>query len=686
MSRLHAPCAIICSFGCGARHVFAAAAMLTGLLALGVPWWLHRLRSHGRDRRVVSSLFLMRETAQTVTLQKTLRHRVLLGVRLALLALLVLAFARPFVDLDADVAGADGGLVLIAIDTSLSMTPHIDAARAEARAIVAARRPARVVIVAAGPELVLVGSPVPPGQLDSLLTELAVTPGRLAYAGLTDRLVTLAESHAAAGEDISLHFLSDMQATGIGGRFNALLSDSHRATHLHRVGEPFPNWAITGVRVDKDTLIADVAGYGVTEESVAVVLTRLDGPRGEAEVRKMARPNTPLTFPLSAEDLRSTRSFRFALEADDALPADDVRYLSLIAGGKANLPVLGMASPYFPTAVRATGLGFKPHSVDAVDGGIKAEDLEPDAVPIFALVDPGALPSEVEASIARYVRAGGNLFVSGGPRTRRHGRIPVSGTPVTSRRFQRESHGVTTIDAGHPAVRNIADWRGVTVTTQLVPSDEPVFARVIASTDDGSPLLIESEVGGGRVLVLLTALDPAWSSLVVAPAFVGLVTNVLAYLAGDAMPVAGEAGAAVAIPAISVQIFDPDGEPVLALAETTRPTVRLMEPGVHTVRTPAGTRPLAINIPAAESDPTPMANDVVARWQDSLAATRQLSQEQASGAGSGVASIAERLDVGWYLLFAVLVFALGESVLASRTFRAGGQPESGIEGVPSQNH
>ena len=49
--------------------------------------------------------------------------------------------------------------------------------------------------------------------------------------------------------------------------------------------------------------------------------------------------------------------------------------------------------------------------------------------------------------------------------------------------------------------------------------------EVVLVLDDGTPLLTEYRIGTGRLMLLGTALDPAWSTLVVRPAFVGLMTT-----------------------------------------------------------------------------------------------------------------------------------------------------------------
>jgi hypothetical protein len=109
---------------------------LGGLAALGVPLFVHLLRKHVTTPRPVSSLMFFERGLQSSTRHRRLRHLLLFALRFALVLLIVLAFAEPYVRRPA--ADANGRLLLIVLDDSFSMK----APRA-ARAGDGARRPAR---------------------------------------------------------------------------------------------------------------------------------------------------------------------------------------------------------------------------------------------------------------------------------------------------------------------------------------------------------------------------------------------------------------------------------------------------------------------------------------------------------------------------------------------------------------
>src|SRR5829696_3800099 len=102
---------------------FLTPLFLVGLAALAIPVLLHLIQ---RERKQVvqfpSLMFLRRITYQSVR-RRRIRHWLLLMMRLAALALIVMAFGRPFFrSANPDVAAAGGAReVVILLDRSYSM-------------------------------------------------------------------------------------------------------------------------------------------------------------------------------------------------------------------------------------------------------------------------------------------------------------------------------------------------------------------------------------------------------------------------------------------------------------------------------------------------------------------------------------------------------------------------------------
>ena len=72
---------------------------LLGLAAIGLPVYIHLLRRHITTPLPFSSLMFFERGTQSSTRHRRLRYLLLFSLRAALLLLLVLAFANPFIRL-----------------------------------------------------------------------------------------------------------------------------------------------------------------------------------------------------------------------------------------------------------------------------------------------------------------------------------------------------------------------------------------------------------------------------------------------------------------------------------------------------------------------------------------------------------------------------------------------------------
>ncbi len=100
---------------------FLAPWFLAGLAALGIPVYLHLLQKHRTVPLKFSSLMMFERRTQSSVKHRRLRYLLLFALRMALLLLLVLAFANPFV-MRAVPPGSTGRRIqVLAIDHSFSM-------------------------------------------------------------------------------------------------------------------------------------------------------------------------------------------------------------------------------------------------------------------------------------------------------------------------------------------------------------------------------------------------------------------------------------------------------------------------------------------------------------------------------------------------------------------------------------
>src|SRR5688572_11422488 len=111
---------------------------LVGLGALAVPVLIHLIQREKNQIIAFPSLMFVRRVPYESVRRRKIRHWLLLAMRLAALALIVAAFARPFVR--GSVTALSGGAreVVILLDRSYSMgyTGRWERAQAAARQVV----------------------------------------------------------------------------------------------------------------------------------------------------------------------------------------------------------------------------------------------------------------------------------------------------------------------------------------------------------------------------------------------------------------------------------------------------------------------------------------------------------------------------------------------------------------------
>src|SRR5690349_11182628 len=119
---------------------FLTPLFLAGFAAIAIPVLVHLIQRE--KKRVVqfpSLMFVRRIPYQSVR-RRRIRHWFLLALRTAAIALIVLAFARPFVKRNPIAAAATGGArdIVILLDQSASMGygDHFEKAKDAARKIV----------------------------------------------------------------------------------------------------------------------------------------------------------------------------------------------------------------------------------------------------------------------------------------------------------------------------------------------------------------------------------------------------------------------------------------------------------------------------------------------------------------------------------------------------------------------
>ena len=673
---------------------FVAPLVLGALAALGIPVLIHLIQREKKRVVVFPSLMFLRRIPYQSVRRRRIRHWALLVLRLAALALIVAAFARPFFRRDALAAATQQGAreVAILVDTSYSMGYGSRWMRAQAAARdainrVSAADRASLVFFASNAE-VAVRSTSDRGRLTSALAAASVGPGATRFApALKAAGSILAESPLPRREVI---LISDFQRRGweqTPGRDDVRLPDKTTVTPVSVGDAASSNLSVTPVSLqrtrfetqDRITVTAGVANHSPSAANVAVALD-VNGQRIQS-LPAAVEPNgsTSVTF---APFTVATRNMRATVRLPpDALLRDNLFHFVVSPGEPVRTVVVGRpgAAREGLYLMRALSIGDAPR-VDATERTSETvSDADLRAAGVVILNDVPVADALADR-LARFVTAGGGLLFSSGPHAAWPVRVDIlpgapgaiidrtSGAPLRLGALE-YSHPVFELfrapRSGDFSAARFYGYRGV---------DTPV-ATVLARYDDGAPALMERKVGEGRVLLWTSTIDLGWNDLPLKPVFLPFVHTALRYLADYAEPPTSlVVGQVVAAPR-ATRVAGPAHGAVMALAPSgARSTIgaedgaiELSEQGFYEVRIQgAGAESatvLASNVDLSESDLTPMdPRELIAAvigrpatGPNGFAEPRPTDEAQAQ---------AQRL--WWYLLVAGGLLLAAETLLSNR--------------------
>ncbi|MFL6256156.1 MAG: VWA domain-containing protein, partial [Pyrinomonadaceae bacterium] len=483
--------------------------------------------------------------------------------------------------------------------------------------------------------------------------------------------------------------LSDFQATGWdAGRATFRLAPDVRLALIDVAGETEGNAAVTNVEAR-----GAVYGQKYTDKLAVHVANFSDEARGpvtlDFQIGDQTVEKRELTLAPREEKVVEFTDFNLAegtnrcavrLRSEDFAPDNDFYFTlrreaqskALIIDGSAR----GGDSFYLQSALAAGGdlpFTFDVRGAGAVDAGaIGAHSL-------VILNDAGAAPGPLSESVERFVESGGRLIIAAGPHTRPEsfnrafGRVAPA-TLVEAVQLQRgESVAMTAVKSSHPVfeVFNEGGRMPAARVYGYQRASPREGASVLASFEDGSPALVESGAGAGRVLMYTSTLGMAWSDLPLTPVYLPLVQQMVRYLGerevsawhrlGQAFVVAKEAeGGAPAVDTPSGARLkqggvSKDGELLL----TGR------EPGFYRLRYSAGYDFAAVNVDGREGDFAKLnEEEFLAAFTGGDPAAPRASDATERESGE---EIEARQRAWWPLLLVALLLLAAESVLARRT-------------------
>ena len=629
---------------------FLVPAFLAGLLALGLPIWVHLRNRPKTDTVEFPSLMFIERIPYRAVQRQQLRHRLLFATRSLALLLLVLAFARPFFG-DAPPTSLAGGAreVVLLLDRSWSMRyeGHWDRAVAAVRAEMAALSAGdRVSLIVFDEQAEILIESQPPSVFgDGLLSGLRPSDLATSYAaGLRAAARVLADSALPASEIV---LVSDFQRTGQPDDVEIRLPDLAVLRPVSVLGGAVANAGVADVVLDRVAgpdgvglrVTARLTRQGGADERTVPALLMVDGV--EVQSRAVTLPGegaARVVFDpvLAAEEMRLEVRL-----GEDGLSGDDTFLAVASPGGALSVALLenpGAGTSDSIYVERALGVGTRPAFM--VDREVLRDLRGVDLIgrDLVVLNDTGAIDAGSAAALSEYVSAGGGLLIGLAELSEAvsSGLLPFAVGGVVDRSGDL---GATLgfVDTAHPVFEayrspeagDLSGARFYRYRGLQPPPQEGVLARF----DDGNPALVHFPLGAGRVVVWTSSLDTFWTDLPLQPIFVPFVHEVAKFAAGYR-----EADA--------------------WLAATSE-----RGPGFYRVDGPEGPASLAVNLDRREADLTALDPEEL------LASVAWSSGAEVSGKEAEDVDPA-RVEAGqsgwWYLVVAALLLLLTESTLANR--------------------
>jgi hypothetical protein len=638
---------------------------LAGLAALSLPFVLHLIRRTPRGRQAFSSLMFLTPSPPRLTRRSRLDHVLLLILRLTALALLALAFARPFLRESAmlPLDNLARRRVAILLDTSASMRRGDLWQKAVAKV--------EGVLKDLGPK-----DDVALFTFDDRLrpvVELAQDAGEPATGKpdlVRERLRTLSSSWRStdlAGAMIGL--AGELESTPDEQQFSVepqlvLITDLARGSRtgalegytwpetvpvvVHALAVKQPSNASAQLLSEDEepatgeprVRITNAADSTRDEFSIGWQRALTKGlqqkdeeslstyvPAGQSRVIRLPRP-TDASFD------------RIVLRGDEA-EFDNTFYVAPPIGQHVKVAWIGneaaddTASPryYFELAVADDPL----RKVDIEAPGV-AEPLPLDASNRpHLIVTTSAIPANQSAGLRNYVSGGGTLLtlmhdipnatalsvllddvatVESSASKEGGGTPPARGYPASATSDKRPYSLFGEIDFTHPLFAVFSNprysdftkihfWRHQAVTIQ-----EPAATRVVARFDNGDPAILERSIGSGRVLAFTSGWQPDESQLALSSKFVPLIHAIIDMACGGPVRSANVVvGQDLPLPSPSaslpIAIEKPDGTRI-SVAAGTKTFDGTDQPGIYHLTLGSDVYPFAVNIASAESNTAPM--------------------------------------------------------------------------------
>jgi len=518
---------------------FLIPAFLLGLAAAAIPVLLHLLKRTPAARRDFSAVFLIKKTPVEQTNRRMLREWLLLALRVTALVLLAVAFARPY--LASTLVGVTGGLTVLAVDRSFSMSGQgrFDRARELAvNAVLAENSSREVAVVAFDEGAVLVSEP----SLDRQEALAAIAQLSTGWGATRYRLALDRAAQVIGDKTGKIVIVTDLQRSGWVSGDHGVLPD-RIPLDVVTIQPPMGNLAVTEIQGGPSNTRAIVVNGGPMGQ-VATARLLVDGAEVDrAVVTVPMRGSTEVVFPVVLPE-RGEASV--IINDATGYEADDARYLMLSPPRPLGILLVtesgdsSVEAFYLDQALQVGDVAKRFEIVQTSAAMLSSSLSEADVPPaVVLLLTTRGLDRRGLSGLERFTRAGGGVLIVAGPDIEP---LMLSGfggvgpsvpenddTGSVDRRF-------VPADGRHPIFQAFGQKLGNLAQARYVRTrrlDSSTDGSVLAHFSDGTAALTEHDLELGRLLVFGSDFESAWNDFPRHPMFVPFVHETIRHLSGD---------------------------------------------------------------------------------------------------------------------------------------------------------
>ena len=675
---------------------------LLGLSAIAIPVLIHLIQREKKRVIEFPSLMFVRRIPYQSVRRRRIRHWALLLMRAAAIALIVAAFARPFIHQGTVATAVGGGAreVVILLDQSASMgygdhwSRARDAARAVVRGLGADDRATLVLFDKNAEENMRATSDRT--RLEAAINAAHVGSGATRYGPALKLAESILSRSAIKRREAVL--VSDFQRSGWSGSEEVRFPEGMTVSTVSVASPNSANLAVPSVTFarasfsgqERITVTAGLSNKGDEPlKDVPVTLT-IDGHEIQTE-RATVAPHaagsvTFAQFTLTGPNVRGS-----VRAGADLLPADNIFHFVLAPSEPVSLAIVdsGDRSDGSLFLSKALSIGTTPTFHVDVASASRVTPTAFDKRAVAVLNDTMFPPAGGGGVLKRFLERGGGLLVVTGDHTTwppGEAELLPGRLGATVDRTSGRSGSLGYLDYSHPVFEvfkapRSGDFSAAHVfryrALQTLPTD-----RILARFDDGAIAAAERKVGAGRAIVWTSTLDDSWTDIGVKPIFLPLVHQLVRYLAhyepatswftvGQVLDLTARAkGRADKSDRI---VVTPSGERISqsSAGEGSEGLLELNEQGVYEVRSSgaAAGRPeaIAVNLEPAESD---LASIDPRELVAAVTGHATLVEAQPAQAQEMTREESERRQsLWWYLLMAGLLLLAAETVISNHLSR-----------------